>query len=244
MQCHSTGRTDPDVLFDGGETMLETELFDVLKPWFEDRGFDVQAELNGIDLVASNDDTMIVVEGKTSLTMTLLYQGCERQTVCDKVYLAVPPIRKKRLLKERLHLLKRLHLGLLFVDVETRTVEAILDPSDYVVRRSKKKRTRLLTEMRQRSSRVNVGGSTGRKLVTSYRETAIRIAFHLSDGPKSIRDLREQVPSTKLPSILQKNYYHWFERVQRGVYSLTDDGREALSQYRDLFDALGLNETE
>jgi hypothetical protein len=220
--------------------MNETDLFPILKSWFEERGFQVQAEVNGIDLVATQEDTMVVVEMKTQFTMKLLYQGCQRQRLCDQVYVAVPPITKRESKKERMHLLRRLHLGLLFVDVEKQAVEVVLDPTDYVFRRAKKHRRRLLKEMDQRLTNANVGGVTGRKLMTAYRETAIAIAYHLQAGPRPIRELKELVASPKVASILQKNYYHWFERVDRGIYVLTSLGQEELFQYQDHFDALGL----
>ena len=45
------------------------------------------------------------------------------------------------------------------------------------------------------------------------------------------RDLKVEVPDA--PKILQRNVYGWFERLERGVYGLTDAGRAALDRWKD-----------
>lgn len=224
--------------------MKETELYPLLKSYFEDQGFFVQAEVNNIDIVAEKDDLMIIIEMKTQLNMKLIYQGCQRQKITDNVYLAVPKLTNKKTLKERLHILRRLNLGLLVVDLDNNVVEAILDPTEFVFRRSKKKRQRLLKEMNQRVTNVNIGGTTKKKLVTSYRERVIRIAYYLLDGEKSTKELKELSGIINATSYLQKNYYHWFYRVSRGVYNLTELGIIELKRYEDLFLELELNSSD
>lgn len=220
--------------------MKETELYPLLKSYFEKSGFRVQAEVNNVDIVAVKEDLMIIVEMKTQLNLKLIYQGCQRQKVSDNVYLAVPKINNKKTLKERLHVLRRLNLGLLEVDLEKETVEALIDPVEFVFRRSKRKKQQLLKEMDRRITNINVGGTTKKKLVTAYRESAIKIAYYLLDGEKTTKELRELTGIHKTASFLQKNYYNWFVRVSRGVYELTDQGKNELEGYRKIFEDLEL----
>jgi hypothetical protein len=220
--------------------MKETELYPYLKSYLNDLGFTVQAEVNNVDIVAVKDDHMIIIEMKTQLNLKLIYQGCQRQKISDNVYLAVPKINNKKTLKERLHVLRRLNLGLLEVDLEKETVEALIDPTEFVFRRSKRKKQRLLKEMNRRVTNINVGGTTKEKLVTAYRESAIKIAFHLLDGEKTTKELRELTGIEKATNFLQKNYYNWFNRVSRGVYELTDQGKTELEGYRRIFKDLEL----
>ena len=221
--------------------MKETELYPLLKTYFEKQGFFVQAEVNDIDLVATKDDLLIIVEMKTQLNLKLIYQGCQRQKLNDNVYLAVPGITNKKTYKERLHILRRLNLGLLIVDIEKQTVEAVIDPTEFVFRRSKKKKQRLLKEMNKRVTNVNVGGTSKSKLVTAYRENVIRIAYSLKDEQKTTKQLREETGIKNATAYLQKNYYNWFYRVERGVYGLTDLGAKELKNYKELFEVLNLS---
>ena len=221
--------------------MKETELYPLLKTYFEKQGFFVQAEVNDIDLVATKDDLLIIVEMKTQLNLKLIYQGCQRQKLNDNVYLAVPGITNKKTYKERLHILRRLNLGLLIVDIEKQTVEAVIDPTEFVFRRSKKKKQRLLKEMNKRVTNVNIGGTSKSKLVTAYRENVIRIAYSLKDEQKTTKQLREETGIKNATAYLQKNYYNWFYRVERGVYGLTDLGAKELKNYKELFEVLNLS---
>ena len=133
-----------------GDLMKEEELYPLLKEYFEKQGFIVQAEVNNIDIVAKKDDLLIIVEMKTQLNLKLIYQGCIRQRINDFVYLAIPKSNNKKTLNERIQILRRLNLGLLVVDLVNESVEAVIDPTDFVFRRSKKKKQRLLKEINAR----------------------------------------------------------------------------------------------
>ncbi len=220
--------------------MKETDLYPLLKIYFEKKGFFVQAEVNNIDLVAKKDDLIIIVELKTQLTLKLIYQGCQRQRINDNVYLAVPIICNKKILKERLHILRRLNLGLLMVDFDKEIVEAVIDPKEFIFKRSKKKKQKLLKEMESRVTNINVGGASKNKIMTSYRETVIKIAYYLKDGEKSTKMLRKETGIENITTYLQKNYYNWFFRVSWGVYKLTKTGELELQEYKDLFYQLNL----
>jgi len=224
--------------------MKETDLFPLLKSYFENQGFFVQAEVIDCDIVAKKEELIIIVEMKTQLNLKLIYQGCQRQLINDTVYLAVPRINNKKTYKERLYILRRLNLGLLIVDLDNETVEAIIDPTEFVFRRSKKKKQKLLKEMNQRVTNINIGGTTQSKLLTSYRERVIRIAYYLRTGEKTTKEIKELTGVENTTQYLQKNYYKWFIRVSRGVYALTETGVEELEKYKEIFEELGLNKKE
>jgi hypothetical protein len=135
------------------------------------------------------------------------------------------------------HLLKRLELGLLLVDLSrpASPVELFLHPRDHEQRRDTKRRRAIIREIGGRSVELNVGGSAAGSRVTAYRENALQIACYLAErGPLSPRQLRGLGTGSKTQTILSKNVYGWFDRVERGVYAVHDSGRQALAQYPQL----------
>ena len=65
--------------------------------------------------------------------------------------------------------------------------------------------------------------------MTAYRQRALVCAAALTDASRRPRDLKREVHDA--PSILQRNVYGWFVRTERGVYSLSEQGRAALSRW-------------
>jgi hypothetical protein len=65
--------------------------------------------------------------------------------------------------------------------------------------------------------------------MTAYRQQALGCALTLASGPLPVREIRSSIPDAG--KILLSNVYGWFERLDRGVYGLTDAGREALQQW-------------
>jgi hypothetical protein len=65
--------------------------------------------------------------------------------------------------------------------------------------------------------------------MTAYRQQALTCAALLRDGPRRPRELR--VPAPDAGKILRDNFYGWFARETRGVYSLTGDGHQALARW-------------
>ncbi|MNV66324.1 hypothetical protein D3C71_1590710 [compost metagenome] len=100
----------------------------------------------------------------------------------------------------------------------------------------KTRANRLANEFRERSGDYNVGGSRGQKLVTAYREKALRVAEVMSRGGEQMspRQIRDQSGVGRAADILQRNYYGWFQRVSRGRYTLTPAGSAALQQYEEV----------
>ena len=108
-------------------------------------------------------------------------------------------------------------------------------PIEFQRKKFKKRRKVLLEEASQRKENLNIGGSSKRKIVTVYRQNAIRIAAYLQQlGPSKPKDLRKLGTGDKTLSILGKNFYGWFQRVDRGVYDLTAKGKTALKENKHL----------
>jgi len=220
-------------------TVKETDLYPAIKSYLESQDYEVKAEINDCDLVAcKDDDTQIIVELKLKFSLELILQGVERLSLADNVYIAVlaPDTAAKRKnwrakLKSYLKLCRRLGLGLMTVDLskQQQQVSVLLDPTPYVPRKSKLKQSKLLREFKSRVGDPNVGGVNRTKIITAYRQDAFRCAHGLaSTESMSVKELKLKTGVVKTASILQKNYYGWFERVARGVYSLTALGRTDL----------------
>lgn len=228
---------------------LESELYKPLKLFFEDQGYEVKSEVRHCDLVGfrPGEDQPLIVEIKKTFNLALLLQGMERQKLSKEVYLAVEKNRQKKGAHnqrwgEITQLCRRLGLGLITVThykTKKPFVEVLCTPEEttgYGPRPVKTRLNRLANEFRERSGDYNVGGSHGQKLVTAYREKALRVAEVLARGGEhmSPREIRDQSGIGKTSDILQHNYYGWFIRISRGRYSLTPEGREALRKYEQV----------
>ncbi|PIB25811.1 hypothetical protein BFP76_12455 [Amylibacter kogurei] len=216
--------------------MKETALYSPIKEFLEDQGYTVKAEVKGCDIVAIRDDEPpVIVELKLSLSLALLLQGVDRQGISDTVYVACPVGKGARWLsavKDATKLCRRLGLGLISVRLTDGFVQIHTDPAPYRPRKFKKRTSALLKEFHARIGDQNTGGQVGRKIMTAYRQDALRVAQFLGNaGPSRPKDMRNALNAPKVPSILQANYYGWFFRVERGVYDLTDAGQAALVEY-------------
>jgi hypothetical protein len=65
--------------------------------------------------------------------------------------------------------------------------------------------------------------------MTAYRQQALACAASLAGGPRRTRDIRAAIPNAS--SILRRNVYGWFIRIERGVYALTPEGASALARW-------------
>ena len=211
--------------------LKESALYPPIKTYLESQGYTVKSEIGHLDLLAiRGKEPPIVVELKTSFSLTLILQGVERQTLFDQVYLAVPVQTKGWTLryKDVIRLCRRLGLGLLAV--KGTTVEAHLDPGPHTPRKNVPKSARLLREFDRRTGDPNLGGTTGIKRMTAYRQDAVRLASHLATaGPTSPAAAARATGIPRAATILRDDHYGWFERVERGVYRLTDTGHAALA---------------
>lgn len=224
----------------------EEELYGPIKTYYEQRGFAVKGEVLHCDLVAIMPDgsDAVVVEMKKTFTLALLLQGIERLRINNQVVLAVERNRKKsgahnQRFGDITELCRMLGLGLMtvtFFKTKGPLIEMLCEPGEEPRRGTKKKKqARLLQEFRERSGDYNVGGSTGRKLVTAYREKALRCAYaiHVS-GPLSPSKVAAITGNSKSGDMLRSNYYGWFEPVKRGSYQLLPAGVAALTEYNEV----------
>lgn len=223
----------------------EKDLYIPVKTELESRGFVVKSEVHSCDVMALKDDSILIVELKKSLNLDVILQAVERKKITDDVYIAV--FKKKRMLfskryKRIAYLLRRLEIGLFVVEesfselIAREVVECKPFDKKKSLQLTKKRRTAIMKEFNERSVDLNTGGSVREKIYTAYFEKSFLIAYLLNKhGNLSIKELKELgSDSEKTSSILQKNFYGWFERVERGVYCLTNLGTEELVKYPDL----------
>lgn len=211
----------------------ETDLYAPIRAFLEEEGYQVQAEVKHCDIAAVKDGQLVVVELKKAFNLKLVYQALERQSLTEQVFVAIPRPKKghrEKAWKDMLRLLKRLELGLLTVALDSplQTVDVVLEPSDSLAWKNRKKREQVQAEMKNRQMDVNVGGMTRRKIITAFREKSIRLACILErEGQVSTAALRERGMEDCI-GILSRNYDKWFQRVEKGVYALSEKGKEAL----------------
>ncbi|MBR2382217.1 MAG: hypothetical protein IKA89_00560 [Anaerotignum sp.] len=215
--------------------VLETELYEPIKAFLEAQGYTVQAEVKHCDIAARKEEQFVIVELKKAFNLKLVYQALERQSLTELVFVAIPRPQKghrQKAWKDMLRLLKRLELGLLTVALDSpmKTVDVVLEPSDSIAWKNRKKREQVQKEMNGRNLNSNTGGMTRKKLMTAFREKSIRIACLLeAKGQTTTAEIRALgMEECMVP--LSKNYDAWFERLQRGVYALSEKGKKALEQ--------------
>ena len=66
--------------------------------------------------------------------------------------------------------------------------------------------------------------------MTAYKESCIHIACCIAQfGALSPKSLRQLGTGQKTQSILSKNYYNWFDRIERGIYDINENGIRELT---------------
>jgi len=228
----------------GSPKIYETDLYKPIQEYFIKEGYQVYGEVKNCDVTAVRGEEIIIIELKRSFNLGLLMQGVQRQKISEFVYIAVPrpsfSMYSKKW-KDICHIIRRLELGLILVLLvgDKNEVEVVFHPStfDRVKSRNKTKikRSSIMKEIGGRSGDFNVGGSTRKKIITAYTENSIHIACCFEKfGPLSPRRLREIGTGDKTLSILSKNYYGWFEKCSRGVYTISRKGMEELGNHRQV----------
>ncbi|WP_168122935.1 DUF2161 family putative PD-(D/E)XK-type phosphodiesterase [Paenibacillus sp. HB172176] len=222
----------------------EEELYKPIKAYYEERGYSVKAEVMHCDLVAVHEESnhTIIVEMKKTFNLALLLQGVERLRLNGDVILAVERNRKKsgshnQRFGDLTELCRRLGIGFMtitFYKTKAPLIELLCEPGEPPRRGMRvKKQNRLAMEFKERSGDYNVGGSTGRKLVTAYFEKALRCAYILQQrGPSAPKEVAAAIGFSKSGQMLRDNYYGWFERIERGKYALLSPGVDALADYK------------
>ncbi len=214
--------------------MLEADLYPPLKRVLEGLGYEVKGEIERCDVVAlRGEEPPVIVELKLQLNLGVVLQAVDRFAISDSVYVGVPAGLKsyRRERKRVLKLFRRLGLGLITIDPDTRIVDFVLDPNPTRPRKDKRRAARLRHEFATRVGDTVPGGqstSQGKRL-TAYRQRAVRIASHLRDaGPTKASVVAAAVSDPKAREVLYRNVYGWFGKRDRGIYELSERGAAEL----------------
>jgi len=108
-------------------SIKETQLYAPVKAYFTALGYEVKGEVGAADLVAvpkgmPDGCEPIIVELKTSFSLTLFHQAINRQSISDQVYIAVPRKSGKTALvavRRNKMLCRRLGIGLITEKTKT-----------------------------------------------------------------------------------------------------------------------------
>lgn len=224
----------------------EVDLHEPCKKWLEGKQAVVRSEVKDIDMMGIfSDQVTIAIEMKLSLNLEVINQAVQRQKLVDYVYIATvhnsKTLSNKRT-KLTMETLRRLNLGWISVNFKGSPpiVQVLVEAKDFDMEMSKKRnaksKERLIREFNNRSGDFNQAGSTRRKLMTAYREEALKIAYALSlHEALSVKQLKAMgTHKEKTSSILNSNFYKWFTKVDRGVYALSETGAKGLMEHKDL----------
>ena len=209
----------------------ETNLYQPIKDFLYQLGFEAKGEICGCDVVALNNDepvALIICELKLSFSLELILQAVDRSTACDEIWIAVQAKKNGRGRESdprAKKLCRYLGFGLLRVD-PSNSVEVIVKPQPWKPRRDTKLRSRIIEEYNKRQGDPSVGGSTRKPIMTAYRQQAILCARTIDQGVTKLSELKKTVPDAA--KILQRNVYGWFNRRERGHYVLSDSGKLAI----------------
>lgn len=216
----------------------ETELYPPVKAYLETLGYEVKGEVGAADVVAMRaGEEPLIVELKTGFSLTLLQQAVARQAVSDTVYVAVPRWKGKaawRTFKGNVGLCKRLGIGVLSVKLDSGEVKAHCDPVPFQPRKSKRRKAMLLKEFDAREGDPNLGGMARETIVTAYRQGALRCAaFLAANGASKGADVAKGAGVTRATTMMRDNHYGWFEKVEKGIYTLSASGLKAAAEQAD-----------
>lgn len=225
---------------------MEQDLFAPIKDYFEKQGYHGDGEVGGIDLYLQKDGISVAVELKINLDFKVIQQAALRQKIADTVFIAIyrPAGLYSRTFQNKIYLLKRLGIGLLVVGKRLQEVELITPPIvtelSSFQKRSHKKKEAIAGEFQKRKLKVNAGGVSKKKLITGYREDALMVldALFLLGGTAKTSQIRKLSGIEKTQQILYNDYYDWFRGISRGIYEMTDTGRAAMLEFKDIIEQL------
>ncbi|MBU2991930.1 DUF2161 family putative PD-(D/E)XK-type phosphodiesterase [Octadecabacter sp. 1_MG-2023] len=213
----------------------EADLYAPVKAYLQRQGYDVKGEVGAADVVGRRGDEVVIVELKVGFSLALFHQGIERLAVTDDVYVAVPAGGKDKALRSNVKLARRLGLGVLTVRLRDGFVEALADPGPYAARKIKKKKTKMLRAFDRLDGDPNEGGATRHGIVTGYRQDALKCALYLvNSGAEKGAIVAKATGVTVATTIMRDNHYGWFEKVEKGVYSLTPKGQQGVKDWGDV----------
>lgn len=220
---------------------MERDLFGPVKEYFEKQGYICDGEVEDIDLYMEKGEEHVAVELKVDLDFKALRQAALRQKYVETVYIAVfkPKSLRNTTYRDKLYLLKRLGIGLLLVSKKSLEVQVANEPVvtelSVYQKQNQNKKKKLIAEFSKRRTKNNVGGVRGEKLISAYREDALLVLDTCAElgGEVKGREVRKLCNIEKTADILRSNYYGWFEKIETGVYRVTDAGYAALEEFED-----------
>ena len=203
----------------------------------------VKGEIGAVDVVGCRgDEAPVLVELKTSFSLSLFHQAIDRLAVSDLIYIAAPHKPGKafaRSLKRNVALCRRLGIGLLTVRLKDGFVFPHADPGPYQPRHSAVKKKRLLKEFAKRVGDPNTGGSTRSGLITAYRQDALRCLGYLrAHGATKASIVAGATGVETARRIMADDHYGWFERVTTGIYDIAPKGKTALRDFKNELEKL------
>lgn len=213
----------------------EQDLYPPIKALLERQGYVVKGEVGAADIVAVRGaEDPVIVELKLRFSLALFHQAAARQKISDHVYVAVckPTGRTaRRALRDNLSLCRRLGLGLMTVRSDG-AVDVHCDPGPYSPRKAKGRAAGLLREFNRLQGDPNAGGATRHGIVTAYRQDALKCAAHLAEhGATKGAEVARAAQVPHATRLMRDNHYGWFEKVDKGIYALSDAGRAGLKHW-------------
>ena len=213
----------------------ESDLYLPVKKLLESQGYVVKGEVGAADIVAvRGEDPPLIVELKLGFSLSLYHQAVARLRITDTVYIAVmrPKGRTvRRALRDNHVMCRHLGLGLIVVRADGK-VDVLCDPGPYAPRKSKARRERLLREFHRLRGDPNDGGATRHGIVTAYRQDALICAEFLAEnGASKGAAVATKTGVATATRLLRDNHYGWFEKISRGIYDLSPEGRQGLADW-------------
>lgn len=210
--------------------MNESELFEPVKNHFTSKGYDVDGEVENCDLVAIKNDNIVIVELKKTFSLKLVMQGIDRQELSKEVYLAVPK-EKYNSYKDKesqTKICKRLGLGLIHINTLKKDIDILLEPR-MKISIYKYREERLLYEFRNRGVKKSTGGVVS-GAYSAYYQRCIQLACILEvEKQMSAVQIREKYNTGFTTyNILYNNHYGWFQKVDKGIYALSEAGYDEI----------------
>lgn len=204
--------------------MIESDLYDPIKQWMEERGFTVYSEVEcragggRADVVVTSGPVVGVVEMKQSLTLDLIDQALRWRGYANYIWIAIPYKQKahKRFVQM---VLQDYGIGVLMVS-QYRSVTA--DKNPRFMRRTLPSLKDALTEHHLTSGLK--GGHSGGGYITKYRITInnVRRYLHRAGDWRSIKEILDHCethyasPRASLAKALQHFEEDWCESKKEG----------------------------
>ncbi len=216
----------------------EADLYRPVKKFLTSQGYNVKGEVEHCDVIGVRDSgSLVVVELKLSINLTVILQAIDRLQISHIVYVGVPKeisvLRHRR--RQIVKLFRMLGLGLMIIDSSSPIgdVDILCDPGPYRPRQVKQRVERLLGEFMHRVGDPNPGGSSMRRgVMTAYRQKALAIAKYLQEhGETKAAVIARSLTEPKTRVILYNDVYGWFDRLGKGIYTLSPRGEAELPKW-------------